>query len=97
MILTGSNAQKKGLLEELLDEFVPMASGQVETGSLNHYVSPSATGHTPFSAETQAVESTLRVSLRAAFPVERHPGGVKDRSESDLEDTAESEAQSDDM
>ena len=79
--------QNRNIIDELLDEFAPMASGVVALGS----PSATATGPSPYSADTQPVESTLRVALRAQRPVERQLGGVKPPSESDLEDTAESD------
>ena len=93
--------RKRTLFEELLDEFVPLASGVVELGS------PSATayGNSPYSAQTEPVESvmtepvdsTLRVSVRAQRPTQQQPGAVKFPSESDLEDTADSDAEFHDL
>ena len=86
------------LVQELCEIFLPNATRVVENESaslLGSYAG--ATGNSPYSAETQLVESTLQVSVRAQRPTQVQPGAVKPPPDSDLEDTADSEEQVDDM
>ena len=84
-------------IEELLDMFVPMGSGVVELGSPSAPSAYSAQTEPVESVMTEPVESTLVVSLRAQRQTQVQPGAVKLPSDSDLEDTADSDAEFHDL